>query len=148
MAKKSSNDIISMMGDWFAKAPSLPKNIQDTLAKIAPILALIFGIIGILGALGGLGLLTIFSPFAMMEGMHGYGYGTGFIAAALWLVSSIFMLVAYPGLRARKMKGWTMLFWSEAISFVGSLVSLAIVSGIIGAVIAFYLLYQIKSYYK
>ena len=144
-----STDVIATMGGWFDKAPSLPKNWRDTLAKIAPILSLIFGILGIIVAIGGLGLLTATSPLAVMGGAQGVSsYGTGIFATLIYLVGSILLLASYPGLKAHKYKGWTLLFWSEAVNLIGGLVSLAIVSAIIGALIGFYLIFQIRSYYK
>ena len=132
-----------------AKFPQLPKNWQDTLARIAPILSLVFGILGIIVAIGGLGLFTVLSPMAMLGGAQAASsYGTGFITTLIYLVGSILLLASYPGLKARKYKGWTLLFWSEAANLIGGLVSLAIVSAIIGALIGFYLIFQIRSYYK
>lgn len=146
---KKSMDVIAMMGEWFEKAPPLPKNWRDTLARIAPILSLIFGILGIIVAISGLGVLTALSPFAVMGGVQGASsYGTGILATLIYLVGSILLLASYPGLKARKYKGWTLLFWSEAVNLIGGLVSLAIVSAIIGALIGFYLIFQIRSYYK
>lgn len=142
-----SNDIIKTMEEWFAKFPAIPKNGRDVLAKIAPWLALIFGILGILVGISGLGIFTMLSPFAYMGGA-GAMYGTGFLSALIYLVGSILLLASYPGLKARKYNGWKLLFWSEAVNLVGGLVSLAIVSAVIGALIGFYLLFQIRSYYK
>lgn len=141
-----SNDIIGTMEEWFNKFPVLPKGGRDTLVKIAPILSLIFGILGILAGIGGLGIFTVFSPFAYLGGLG--GYGTGFITALIYLVASVLLLMSYPGLKARKYKGWKLLFWSETVSFIGGLVSMAFISTIIWAIIAFYLIFQIKSYYK
>ncbi len=146
MAKKTSNGIIDMMQEWFDKAPALPKNAREAIVRITPVLAIIFGVLGLLGSLAGLGFLTAFAPFAFLGGVN--GYGSGFIAALFWLVSSVLLIAAFPGVRARKINGWNMIFWSELVSFAGSIISLSIVSGIIGALIAFYLLFQIKSYYK
>lgn len=141
-----STDIIETMGEWFAKFPALPKNGRDVLARIAPVLALIFGILGILVGISGLGVFTVFAPLAYLGGAT--YYGNGFIAALFYLVASVLMLMAYPGLNAKKYNGWKLLFWSEAVSFVGGLASTNFVSAIIGALIGFYLLYQIRSYYK
>ena len=144
-----SNDIIGTMAEWFAKAPQLPKNWQDTLARIAPILSLIFGILGIIVAIGGLGVLTATSPLAFLGGAQTVSsYGTGFISTLIYLVGSVLLLAAYPGLKAKKYKGWTLLFWSEAANLIGGLVSLAFASAIISALIGFYLIFQIRSYYK
>ena len=149
MSTTKSTDVIATMGEWYEKVPPLPKNWQDTLARIAPILSLIFGILGIIVAIGGLGVLTATSPLAFLGGAQTVSsYGTGIVATLIYLVGSILLLASYPGLKARKYKGWTLLFWSEAVNLVGGLVSLAIVSAIIGALIGFYLIFQIRSYYK
>ncbi len=147
---KTSTDVIETMGQWFDKFPVLPKNWRETLVRITPILALIFGILGILVSINGLGVLTITSPLAAMGGAAGVGaYGTGFIALLLYLVASVLLLAAYPGTKAKKIKGWNLLFWSEGVNLIGGLIGVtSIVSAIIGALIGFYLLFQIKSYYK
>lgn len=151
MAKKTSKEqgLVEVLEQLFSNAPALPKNAKEGLVKITPILALIFGILGILGGISGLGILTVASPLMMFGGVEGMSaYGGGFIAALLWLASSVVLLAAFPGTTARKRNGWDMLFWSEVISVAGSLVSLSFVSGIIGGLIGFYLLFQIKSFYK
>jgi hypothetical protein len=111
-----------------------------------PIIALIFGIIGILLSLAGIAALTALAPAAIVTG--GHGYSGGILAAILWLASSILLFAAYSGTKARKMSGWNMLFWGEIVSLIGSLITLSIIQGLISALISFYLLYQIKSYYQ
>jgi hypothetical protein len=149
MAEKQTKSVIDTMEDFFKKAPALPANVREVLVKITPWLALIFGILGILGGLGGVGLLTAFSPLAVFGGARGVAsYGAGIIAAWVWLASSVLLLAAYPGTKAKKITGWNLLFWSEAVNVLGSLLSGSIVGAIIGGLIGFYLLFQIKSYYK
>jgi len=149
MAKQSSFDLVTTLEPFFAKAPALPKNGKDGLVKIMPWVALIFGVLGIFGAISAVGLLSATSPFALMGGREGVtSYGSGFVSAIFWLVSAALLLAAYPGLKGQKAKGWTLMFWSEVVSIVGSLVSFEIVSAIISALIGFYLLFQIRSYYK
>lgn len=136
-----------VMEEWFMKLPSLPKSWREVLVKISPWVALVFGVLGVLVGLGGLGILSVLSPLMLLG--SGLSNTTGsLVSVAISLVGSVLMLVAFPGLKARKMQGWTMLFWSEVAAFVASLVALSIVGGLISAVIGFYLLYQIKSYYK
>lgn len=136
-----------MMEEWFSKLPNLPKGGRDVLVKVAPWVSLVFGILGVLVGLGGLGILSVLSPM-MLLGSGVSATTGGLLSVAISLVSSALMLVAFPGLKARKMQGWNMLFWSEVAALVSSLVALSIVGGLVGAVIGFYLLYQIKSYYK
>jgi hypothetical protein len=146
----SSDGFINSVGQLFEKFPALPDTWRETLVKITPVLALIFGILGILVALGGLGLLTALSPLAFLAGAPGVSsVGTGFMAMLIFLGASVLMLAAYPGTKGRKYSGWTLLFWSQVVNLIGGLLTLSSpISKILGAIIGFYLLFQIKSYYK
>ncbi len=129
---------VKTMEQSFAKLPALPANVREVLVKIAPWLALVFGVLGVLASL---------SPFVALGG--GVGVATeGVVGAVLALVGSVLMLMAFPGLRDRKIAGWKWSFYSELVSVVSSVVALNLMGAIIGALIGFYLLFQIKSYYK
>lgn len=143
--KKSSDQLQEMMEGWFKKLPALPPSAVTTIVSITPWLALIFGIIGVLGAIAAFGILSFLSPFAMLGGAAPR-YGLGMISTVIWLVSSVLMLMAFPGLKSQKTGGWNLLFWSEVVGAIASIISISIGS-IIGVVIAFYLLFQIKSKY-
>jgi len=145
--KVNMDQYMKMMEDWFSKLPSLPKSATDVLVKIAPWLSLIFGILGVLGALAATGFLAALSPLVMLGGGFGVAVG-GVVGGLLALVSSVLMIMAFPGLRDRKMAGWKWSFYSELVSVVASLISLNLVGAVIGALIGFYILFQIKSYYK
>ncbi len=141
---KVVTDLIKTLEDLFAKAPNLPTNIREIIVKITPWLALIFGILGVLAGLGALGL----SPVAMVAGVD-----TSFmllIAGILAIISSVLLLMAFSKVKVLKAEGWRLLFLSEVVSIISSLLSgpNAWVGAIIGGLIGFYFLYQIKSYYK
>lgn len=144
--KKSAEQLQSMLEEWFKKLPPLPANAVEGLFKIAPWIALVFGVIGVLGSLSGFGALTFLAPLAAMGGASNY-YGLGIISTVGWLVSSVLMLLAFTGLKDGKMSGWNLLFWSEVVSVVASLVVFSL-GTIVGAAIGFYLLFQIKPKYK
>lgn len=146
MAKNSLDGVVDQVGSLFDKFPALPKDARELLVKVAPWIALIFGALGVLGALAGFGVLTVFSPLAMMGGGAG-AVGAGIITAVLWLLSSVLMLAAFPGTKNRKAQGWNFLFYSEAVSLAANVLSFTL-SGLVFALIAFYLLFQIRSYYK
>lgn len=145
MAANTAKQLDKTLEDFFKSLPALPPNVVDTIFKITPILALIFGILGLLGALSAFGVLTALSSYAMMAGVH--NWGIGILAALGWLASSLLMLAAYPKLKAAKLSGWNLLFWSEIINVVASVIAISIGS-ILGAAIAFYVIYQIKPKYK
>ena len=146
MAKNSSDTLIATVEDWFKKLPNLPKNIQEVIVTITPWIALIFGILGVLGGVAGLGILTAFSPVLVLGG-SAYSTGTGIISVILRLASSALLLMAFPGTKAKKLKGWNFLFWSEAVSIVSAVIAFS-VGGVIFSLIGFYIIFQIKSYYK
>lgn len=140
---------LKMLEEWFARLPlpPLPVNAKEGLVKIAPWLALIFGILGVLVSLSATGLLTVFSPFMVLGGGLGMAAG-GLAGAVLGIVSSALMLMAYPGLKDRKMTGWKWSVYSQTVSVIASIVALNLVGALIGGLIGFYILFQIKSYYK
>lgn len=146
MAKKSGQDLINMMQEWFDKLPALPKNVNEVIVKITPWIAIIFGVLGILSSIALFGVTTISAPFLAMGGQAST-VGGGMITAILALISSVLMVAAFPGLRKNKMGGWTLLFYAEVVSVVSSVVMLS-VGGLVGNLIGFYLLFQIKSFYK
>lgn len=142
----NSQSIITTVEDLFKKLPNLPKNVQEVIVTITPWIALIFGILGVLGGIAGLGILTAFSPVLVLGGSTSSA-GMGIVSVVLGLVSSVLLLLAFPGTKARKLKGWNWLFWSEAVSLVSTVIAFS-VGGVVFALIGFYLIFQIKSYYK
>ena len=67
------------------------------------------------------------------------------------VVVGILYFVAFPSLRARKVRGWNLMFYGVILYIVSSIVKLSIgdvVMSLIGALIGYYFLYQVKSYYK
>jgi hypothetical protein len=136
--------------DAYTKVPALPANIKDLLVTIAPWLSLIFGVLMVLTGVGGLGLFTALSPFTAMYG--GVGYSAFLVVSSVVIIAQgVIMLLAFSPLKKRVLRGWNLLFWSEVLAIVSSVVTLrvgSVVSAIIGAIIAFYFLFQMKSYYK
>ncbi len=144
--KKLSNQLESSLEDVFKKLPPLPANATETLFKITPWIALIFGVLGVLLSISALSALSFLAPIAAVGGVA-QNIGLGMIATVGWLISSAIMIMAYPGLKAGKMSGWTLLFWAEVVSAATSIIGINIGS-VIGAAIGFYLIFQIKSKYK
>ena len=144
--KEYTAKIVSFLSPYFAKAPQLPANWKGGIVSIMPWLALIFGVLGVIGAIAALGIVSVFSPLLMMGGALSTP-GTSIVFVVLALVSSALLLVAFPGVKGRKMQGWDFLFWSELVSIVSSVISLS-VFGVIFGVVGLYILFQIRSHYK
>ncbi len=145
---KNTTSLISTLEEFYKKAPVLPTSARDVIVRFTPVLSLVFGILGILIGIVGFLSLTVLAPLALMVNRYGTGYGNGFVSSLTLVVSSAFLLAAYPAVKAHKFRGWELLFWSEIATVVGSLIQFDIISAIIGGLIGFYILFQIKSYYK
>ena len=147
MAKGNDvNQLVDSVGDWFEKLPPLPKKWNEVIVKIVPWISLIFGALGVLTALAAFGILTVLAPFVAVGSGAGAA-SSGIIGSLLFLISSALMLLAFPGTRARKKHGWNLLFYSEVVSLVSSVIAFSF-GGVIGNLIAFYILFQIRSHYK
>lgn len=143
MAAKKTN-YMAQVETWFLKLPALPKGGRETLVSITPWIALIFGVLGVVFGLIALVGSTVVTPLLFLGGGHP---GGALLFSLLGLVSSALLLAAYPGTKAHKMQGWNMLFWSEVVGLVSAVISISI-TGVIISLFMFYLLYQIKAYYK
>jgi len=132
------------LGDLFLKKlPGLPANIKEIVVKFGPWLALIGLVFSLPTLVAALGLRGV-----MMTG-RGYGYSYGY-GLALWIsiASMILMAVALPGLFARKISAWRLMFYSALVMAVYNLITVSLGSLIIGTGVSMYILFQIKSYYK
>ena len=104
---------------------------------------LIFTIPAIL-ALIGLGLAA--TPIAVASGVKG---GIAFLIPALFGIAVIVLeIMAIKGLFARQMKAWKLLFYVSLINAISNILSFNLGSLIIGTGISWYVLFQIRSYYK
>lgn len=145
--KMNMDQYMKMMEEWFSKLPVLPKGATDVIVKIAPWMALLFGVLGVLGSVAATGLMAALSPVMVLGGGVGVATG-GLVGAVLALVSSVLMVMAFPGLRDRKAVGWKWSFYSELVSVLSSVVALNLVGAAIGGLIGFYILFAIKNYYR
>jgi hypothetical protein len=136
----------------FAKFPHIPEGGRKWLAKIAPWLALIFGILGAIALLTGGALATLgIGASVAMAAPHMLSSLVSLLFSA---ISIILMLMAFPGLKAMKKTGWNLIFYSQVVSIVGGVLSVVLGSGmsgltglVIGAIIGFWLLFEIRSLY-
>ena len=151
-AKANFAALESWLSPLFAKAPHLPPQARAFLVSIAPWLALLGGVLGILGIfpiIGGMFMATSM-PFAQMMG--GW-YSMMVITTLIMGIAAVLDLLAVKPLLAHKKSGWNLLFYSATLSVLSSIVSLVFgssgfLSGLIGALIGYWLLFEIREMYK
>jgi hypothetical protein len=126
------------------KAPiQLPDNFKEWIVQYGPWITIVVLVLTLPALLAVLGIGALLIPFA------GIGYGTGFGFLAIGLIVEIAMTVmALPGLFARKMSGWTLLFYARLVAIVSNLLAGAIISALVVGVISLYVLFQVRSLYK
>ncbi len=137
-------DLIGFLDFYLVqKAPvQLPEGAKEFIVRFGPWITVVLLVLAIPPLLFLLGLGTLLIPFG------GVGYAAGFTYFTILLIVEIgLMIAALPGLFARKMSGWRLLFWSQLVSIVASLLRGAVVAAILGGLIGLYLLFQVRRLY-
>ncbi|MFA6184589.1 MAG: hypothetical protein WCT51_01605 [Candidatus Shapirobacteria bacterium] len=127
------------------KLPELPKKIKEIIVKYGPYLAVILLVLSVPVILAFMGLMITTTSLILLGGTRGCFY---IISVLLGIVMIILQIMAIPGLFKRKIKSWRLLFYISLISALLSLLKFDLGGLIIGAGISWYILFQIKSYYK
>src|SRR3989344_4096153 len=123
------------------KAPfQIPARWKEVLVKYFPWITLVLLILALPAVLVLLGISAFVMPFAYMAQTGG-----GLTLAVIFLIATLVLEgMAIPGLLARKMSGWKLLYYSALLSAVYNLLNFNLGGLIIGTLISLYLLFQIR----
>ncbi len=148
-AKEAMHGLEAWLAPIFEKFPHIPQGGREWIVSVSPYIALVFGVLGIISLLGASGLGIIASVLTLGLALP------MLVSIVVSLVSAVLLLMAFPGLKARTKKGWSLVFYSEVVSVVGGVVSAltmsyasSLVGTAIGALIGFYILFEIRTHYK
>ena len=142
-AAQPPKDLIGFLDFYLVqKAPfQLPDNAKEWIVKYGPWIAIVLLILALPPLLFELGLSTVL--------VGDVAYAAGFTYVTVVVILEVGLLIAaLPGLFARKMSGWTLVFWSQVVSCVFSILHGALIGAILGGLIAFYILFQVRPLYK
>jgi len=156
----------AVLAPLFEGLPALPKNVKDWFVKAWPILALIFGVLQLLAAWGlwNVGHLAnnLINYANQLSNLSGTGVVVNNLGFFYWVslivlvVDAVILLLAYPGLKARSLRGWNMLFLGAVVNVVYGIFTTFgsgygnvgnLILALIGSAIGFYFLFQVRSYY-
>lgn len=149
--QQSLGGLEKTLNEYFGKkAPQLPGNVKDIIVALAPWFTLIGLIITLPLVLVALGLGAIVGPLSFLAGPQaGVAFGVNYtVSMVILAVALVLQAMAVPGLFARSVKGWRFAYWSTLVSLLSNLVSFNIGGAILGAVISFYFLFQVRDRYK
>ena len=127
----------------------MPQNIKELLVNLAPYLTVVSVLVTLPGLLVLFGLGGFATMIAPMGGRESLSAVPTMWLSILFLVPVLILeIMAIPGLFAKKAVAWKYVFWAQLVSIVANLLQFNFFGAIIGAVISFYILFQIKSFYK
>jgi len=145
------NELEKVLTEYFGqKAPQMPMGLKTFLVSIAPYLAILGVAMAVLAIFPLIGLSSygygMMSAYGMMQGSY---FGSMMIISLVAMIAMAGLeVMAIPGLFAKTLTGWRYMFYAQLVSLVSSLLMMNIIGFIIGAVIGFYILFQVKSLYK
>lgn len=128
------------------KAPALPDNVKKFIVKYGPYIALVLMVLSLPAILLAFGITTIAIPFSYLGGIR-TGLSFSF-STLLTLVVLVLEIMALPGLFKRQLSAWRLMYYSSLVCALQSLLAINLSNLIIGALISFYFLFQIKPLYK
>lgn len=133
------------------KAPfSIPENWKELIVKFSPYLTILGIVISVPAVLAVLGLGALVSPFSAFLGpSYTFSYGFNYLLSMIVLgVVIVLEAMAVPGLFKRQEKAWRLLFYSSLVSVLSGILGRDLIGTIIGALLSWYILFQVKEYYK
>ena len=154
MTDKKARALIAKIEGPFKGLPHLPESFIDFFAKITPWGVGLAGFLSLTGAITnlrlGLGMSPISQVLSFYTGVNPLYF---FLSAALQLAMVAIAFKAFNLLRSRELEGWIYLFWSNAIALLETALGLIFLGGsgvslVIGALIGYYFLFEIKPAYE
>lgn len=155
MTKAKSSDLIALLEPYFTKqAPfQIPAKWREIIVDWIPWVNLVIGVLLLPAVIVALGLAGFVSVIATSVGIAS---GPLVLISGLFLLASIVILfITFPGLKARKLSAWKLVFWADIVFFIygvlyaiGSGALFGVATQALSTLIGLYVLFQIKNYYK
>lgn len=143
-SEQAPRDLVGFLDFYLVKkAPfQIPGEIREFLVKFGPWIALVLLVLSLPALLLMLGVGTAVMPYG------GVGYATSFTYLTVVLLAQmVLQALALPGLFARKMSGWKLIFYSQLIGITFSLLSGSIIGALLFGLIGLYILFQVRPLY-
>lgn len=130
------------------KAPfQIPMGGKEFLAMVAPYLIIVGIVLFVLTLPVLLGFGAMTAGMGMMTGNASWGLTT-LVALVAGVITAGLEAWAIPGLFKRTQHAWKLVFYATLVSFAGNILAMNLIGAIIGGVIGWYILFQVKVLYK
>lgn len=142
---EAPKDVIGFLDFYLVKkAPfQIPGAGRELIVRFGPWITMVLLILTLPFLLFALGFGAILMP------VGGIGYSAGLGLLTIFIVLELgLMAAALPGLFARKLAGWQLLFYSQLVGIVHSLLTGNIIGGLLTALIGLYILFQVRPLYR
>lgn len=152
LTNKDAMKLIAQVENAFKSLPHLPKGIVDFLVMIAPWMAGLGGVLSVIAGLTSLSAGLGMGNYAAMMGYATFGSAYFLLNGVSQLLIAALLLMAFKYLQRRQLTGWVLAFWEMVVSTVTTIVLMVLAGGfsvisIVGILIGFYILFEMKPWY-
>jgi hypothetical protein len=163
----STKQLETRIGNLLKGAPALPESTKKSLVEAWPWIAVILGVLQVISALALWSVVSaaeraidVANTYSLIyngvsAGLTAMDKTVIYLAIIVLVVSSVILFKAYPELKKQTKRGWDLLFLGSLVNVVYAVITLFInqrgvssfVFSLIGSVIGFYLLFQVREKY-
>lgn len=136
-------NVIELFDKAYSLLPQFSSDVKEVVVKILPYITLVFGLLLAFASI----MEILGTPFISILA---FGKSTLIqillLTNVLGIVQGILMVSAFTGLRKRSNRGWKLIFWSQILWIISSLISFSIT--LILGFLFLYPLLKVRSEYK
>lgn len=135
--------VIELFDKPYSLLPQFSSDVKAAVIKILPYLAIIFGLLITIASI----MEILGTPFiSILAFGKSTLIQTLLLTNVLGIVQGILMVSAFTGLRRMSKRGWKLIFWSQILWIISSLISFSIT--LILGFLFLYPLLKVRSEYK
>lgn len=136
-------NVIDIFDKAYSLLPDLSPEVREAVVKILPFLAVIFGLLMVIASI----VEILGTPFISILALgKSTLIQTLLLTNVLGIVQGILMVSAFTALRRRSIRGWKLIFWSQILWIISSLISLSL--ALMLGFLFLYPLFKVRNYYK
>jgi hypothetical protein len=136
--------LLSWFEDFYLKLPPLSVENREYIVKILPYLSIVFGILIVISSVLEILGTPVLSAFTLNKTLP--AIQILLIVNVLGIAQGIMMFSSVPSLNKRLLRGWKLLFWSQVLWIISSLLTFS--PSLMISLVLFYPFFQVKKYYQ